>query len=399
MKGPSLTIGDAARLCAPVAFGTMAKPAGSACNLRCSYCYYLEKAGLYGGREPVMSRELLETYIRQYIEANDAAEVSFCWHGGEPLLLGTGYFKTAVSLQRKYAGGKTIHNSLQTNGLRVNEEWCRFFRENGFLIGISLDGPRDIHDTFRKTDAGRPSFDSVMAAIRMFRRFGVEFNTLSVVSSKSEGRGLETYRFLRDEAGSRFMQFLPAADKRLPWAVSGEGYGRFLIDIFDEWVRRDVGECYVQIFDATLAQWCGLPPGLCSVSEVCCDSLTVEHNGDVYPCDHFVSPASKLGNIREMTLREIYELPQRFRFSVSKRESLPQECRRCKFFFACHGECPEHRVDGKSVLCDGLKAFFGHVAPAMDKMKELLAQQRAPAEIMDAPDPVHPATGTEVRNP
>lgn len=382
MKGPSLTLGDAAHLCAPVSFGTMVKPAGSACNLNCTYCYYLEKAELYGGREPVMSKDLLETYIRQYIEANEGDEVSFCWHGGEPLLLGTDFFRTAVNLQQKYAGGKTIHNSLQTNGLRVNDEWCRFFHKNDFLIGISLDGPRDIQDEFRRTKAGKPSFDSVMGAIGMFKRHGVEFNTLSVVNNRCEGRGLEIYRFFRDEVGSRYMQFLPAANRQLPWAVSAEGYGQFLIDIFDEWVKRDVGEYYVQIFDATLAQWCGISPGLCSVNEVCCDSLTVEHNGDVYPCDHFVYPEYKLGNIRENTLREIYDLPQRFKFSISKRESLPAQCRRCKFYFACHGECPEHRIDGKNVLCDGLMAFFEHVSPAMETMKELLAQHRAPAEIM-----------------
>ncbi len=381
MNGLSLTVGDVARLSAPVSFGTMVKPAGSSCNLNCTYCYYLEKAGLYGGREPVMSKELLETYIRQYIEANDSNEVSFCWHGGEPLLLGLDYFKTAVSLQQKYAGGKTIYNSLQTNGLKVDGQWCRFFRENNFLIGISLDGPRDIQDGFRKTRTGLPVFETVMAAIRMFRTYGVEFNTLSVVSSLSEGRGLEIYRFFRDEVGSRYMQFLPAANKRLPWAVSGQGYGRFLIDIFDEWVKRDVGEYYVQIFDATLAQWCGINPGMCSFNEVCCDSLTVEHNGDVYPCDHFVYPEYKLGNIREKSLREIYNMTRRFDFSISKRESLASECRKCKFLFACHGECPEHRIDGKNVLCDGLKAFFIHVAPAMDKMKSLLAQGRAPAEI------------------
>ena len=377
-----LTLSDAGHLLAPVSFGTMVKPAGSACNLNCRYCYYLGKSELYGGREPVMSRGLLETYIKQYIEANDTDEVSFCWHGGEPLLLGTDFFRTAVKLQKKYAAGKTIHNSLQTNGVKVNEEWCRFFSGNGFLIGISLDGPRDIQDGFRRTKADDSVYDSVIEAIRLFKRHDVEFNTLSVVSSRSEGRGLEIYRFLRDEVGSRYMQFLPAADRQLPWAVSGEGYGQFLIDIFDEWVKRDVGEYYVLTFDATLAQWCGINPGICSLNEVCCDSLTVEHNGDVYPCDHFVLPEYRLGNIKEKTLREIFDTPQRFGFSLSKRESLPQECRRCEYYFACHGECPEHRVNGKNVLCAGLKAYFAHVAPAMERMRELLSQDRAPAEIM-----------------
>lgn len=383
MKGKSLTLGDAAHLCAPVSFGSMVKPAGSTCNLNCTYCYYLEKAGLYGGREPVMSKELLETYVRQYIEANDGDEVSFCWHGGEPLLLGIDYFRTVVNLQQKHAHGKIIRNSLQTNGLKVDEQWCHFFRNNGFLIGISLDGPRDIHDRFRRTKVGKPSFDRVMSAIRLFERYGVEFNTLSVVNNVCEGRGLEIYRFFRDEVGSRYMQFLPAANKDLPWAVSGKGYGQFLIDIFDEWVKHDVGEYYVQIFDATLAQWCGVNPGLCSIGEVCCDSLTIEHNGDVYPCDHFVYPDYKLGNIKENTLREIYDSPQRLDFALAKRESLSEECRQCRFLFTCHGECPEHRVNGKNVLCEGLKSFFEHVSPAMDTMRELLSQNRAPAEIMD----------------
>lgn len=382
MAKRTITLGDAEHMLAPVSFGTMVKPAGSACNLGCTYCYYLDKAKLYGGREPVMDDALLEEYIRQYIEANDSAQVSFCWHGGEPLLLGVEWFRKAVALQRRHAGGKQIFNSLQTNGLLIDDEWCRFFAENGFLVGISIDGPRDIQDGFRRTRAGQPTFDSVMAAIRLMQRHGVEFNTLSVVSSRSEGRGLEIYRFFRDEVGSRFMQFLPAANRQLPWAVSAEGYGQFLIDVFDEWVRHDVGESYVQIFDATLAKWCGLPPGLCSINDTCCDSLTVEHNGDVYPCDHFVGPEYLLGNIRDMTLREIYDLPRRFAFSLDKRETLPAGCRSCRYCFCCFGECPEHRVDGKNVLCEGLKAYFEHVEPAMDIMKDLLAQQRAPAEIM-----------------
>lgn len=376
------TLGDAGRVISPTSFATMVKPAGSTCNLGCTYCYYLKKAELYGGREPVMDEALLELYIRQYIDANDADEVSFCWHGGEPLLLGMEFFEKAVALQRKYAGGKRILNSLQTNGMKVNERWCAFFRENNFLIGLSLDGPKFIHDAYRRTRTGGDTFDKVMYAAGLFRRYGVEFNTLSVVNRMCEGHGREIYRFFRDEVGSRYMQFLPAANERLPWAVSGEVYGQFLIDVFDEWVKRDVGSFYVQIFDATLAQWCGITPGVCSVNEVCSDSLTVEHNGDVYPCDHFVSPETCLGNIREKTLREIYDSPERLRFALSKRNDLPDGCFRCKFYTVCHGGCPEHRVDGRNVLCEGMSAFFEHVTPAMDRMKELLEQGKAPAEIM-----------------
>lgn len=378
----NLSFGDAVRLVSPVGFGTMVKPVGSACNLRCSYCYYLEKAQLYGNTEPVMSKELLEIYIRQYIEANETDEVSFCWHGGEPLLAGIDFYRKAISLQQKYAGSKKITNSLQTNGLKVNEEWCRFFRDNNFLIGISLDGPRDIQDHFRKTASDKPTFDSVMPAIGLFHRFSVEFNTLSVVSSASEGRGGEIYRFFRNEAGSHYMQFLPAANKRLPWTISAKGYGEFLTDVFDEWIKRDVGQFYVQLFDATLARWCGVTPGTCSINDTCCDSLTVEHNGDVYACDHFVDKAHCLGNIKEKTLLEIFKSQERFAFALDKRETLSTECKRCKYCFTCFGECPEHRENGKNVLCEGLYGYFEHVEPYMQKMKELLLQQRSPSEIM-----------------
>lgn len=383
MDNGLFTLGDAVHAVAPVSFGTMVKPGGCTCNLACSYCYYLGTAGLYGGRQPVMGADLLEEYIRQYIEANEADEVSFCWHGGEPLLLGVEFFRKALQLQRKYADGKTISNALQTNGMRIDEQWCRFFRENGFLIGLSLDGPEDIHNAYRMTKGGKPTFATVMGAVRMLQRHGVEYNTLSVVNHLSEGRGAEIYRFFRDDVGSRYMQFLPAANRRLPWAVSAQGYGRFLIDVFDEWVKHDVGTSFVQIFDATLAGWCGITPGVCYFNDVCCDSLTVEHNGDVYPCDHFVGPGYLLGNIREKTLGEMFGSKARLDFSLSKRNSLPLDCLRCQFYHVCHGECPEHRENGRNVLCEGLKAYFWHVAPAMDRMKELLGEGRAPMEIMN----------------
>ncbi|MCQ2167875.1 MAG: anaerobic sulfatase maturase [Bacteroidales bacterium] len=382
MNKDIFTIEDARHFTAPVSFGTMVKPAGSACNLNCRYCYYLEKAGLYRGREPLMSDELLDTYVRQYLEANETGEVTFCWHGGEPLLSGIDFFRKALKLQRKYADGRKVFNTLQTNGTKVDENWCCFFRDNEFLVGISIDGPRDIHDGYRKSKSGNSTFDSVLRAISLFKRFGVEFNTLSVVNNLSEGRGAEIYRFFRNEIESRYMQFLPAANKTLPWAVSSTGYGDFLCDVFDEWIRQDVGEYYVQIFDATLAQWCGLTPGVCSINEICSDSLTVEHNGDVYPCDHFVSPEYRLGNIKENSLREIFESKERIDFALSKRNSLPADCLKCKYNFACHGECPEHRVAGKNVLCSGLKAYFSHVSPYMDRMKELLSEGKGPAEIM-----------------
>ncbi len=403
------TFRDAQKQAGPVAFATMLKPAGSTCNLDCSYCYYLDKAVQYGGREAVMPDELLERYIMQYIGANEVPTVQFCWHGGEPLLLGVKFYEKAVALQRKYAGGKRIENTLQTNGTLVDERWCAFFAEHKFLVGISLDGPQDIHDAFRMTKGGRPTFERVMRSIELFGQYGVEFNTLSVVSRLCEGRGAEIYRFFRDTVRSRYMQFLPAVEHvvdipgaRRPliaaperegarlaeWSVTAKGYGDFLCDVFDQWVVSDVGRCYVQLFDATLAQWCGVQPGVCSMGETCGDALVVEHNGDVYSCDHFVYPEYRLGNIRETTLAEIYRSKRRRDFGIAKRNALPAECLRCKYYFACRGECPKHRfetgADGcrKNSLCEGLQHWFRHSEPYMEYMRDLLARQQAPAWVM-----------------
>lgn len=382
------TLQDAEKSLGPRAFSTLVKPGGSACNLSCKYCYYLDKAELYGGNEPKMSHDLLELYIKQFIEAQQTGTVEFCWHGGEPLLLGLDFFKKAMKLQRKYADGRPIHNSIQTNGTLVDESWCAFFAENGFLVGLSLDGPKDIHNANRVNKGGRPTFDKVFSTALMMKRMRVDFNTLSVVNKLCEGRGTEIYRFLRDEAGSTFMQFLPAEDwlsdgSLAPWSVSADGYGKFLCDIFDEWVRHDVGRCYVQLFDVTLSQWCGLPSGICTMGETCGDGLAVEHNGDVYPCDHFVAPEYLLGNIRDTPLSELYDGAKHLQFSLFKRNSLTRECSHCEYYFACHGECPGHRRDGKLAICGGLKMFFAHIAPAMDRMKELLLAERAPADIMN----------------
>lgn len=373
-------------LAGPRRFGIMIKPAGSTCNLDCSYCYYLDKAVQYGGREAVMSPELLEMLVRQYCEACEADELSFCWHGGEPLLLGVDFFRKAMELEAKYSGGRKVNNTIQTNGTLLNAEWCRFFAKNGFLVGISLDGPKDIHDSYRLSKSRKPTFDKVMEAVRLLRVYGVEFNTLSVVSARCEGRGAEIYRFFRDIVKSRYMQFLPAVEhvvdmpgylrpvivppekegaRLAPWSVSAEGYGKFLCDIFDEWSRQDVGRVFVQMFDATLAGWCGVQPGVCSMGETCGENLTIEHNGDVYCCDHFVYPHYLLGNIREHSLREIFDSAARVQFGLDKRNTLPAECLKCEWYRACHGECPKHRFGQKNYLCDGLRAFYAHVAPAM----------------------------------
>jgi uncharacterized protein len=406
-----ITFGDALKSSEPRAFSSMVKPIGSACNLDCSYCYYLDKAPtIYGDQQPVMSMELLEEYTRQYIEANEVPEVTFVWHGGEPLMAGLEYYRKAIGFQQKYAGGKTIINSLQTNGTLLNADWCRFFHDHNFLIGISIDGPRDIHDAFRVNKAGRPTFDKVMAGISQMVQYRVEYNTLSVINIKSEGRGAEVYRFLKS-VGSRFMQFLPAVEHVLPavngkrpvivkpgtqgsvmapWSVSAPGYGRFMTDIFDEWVLSDVGTYFVQAFDMTLAQWVGVKPGLCIYSETCGDAVVVEHNGDVYSCDHFVYPEFKLGNILETELTDLYQSQKQFDFGIRKRNNLPRQCLRCEYYFVCRGECPKHRFlkteygeDNLNALCEGFKYYYHHVAPYMDQMKQLLIQKKAPALVME----------------
>ena len=390
MPQPQHTIAlqDAARLSGPVAFQVMVKPGGSACNLQCRYCYYLEKADLYGGREPRMSDALLEKVIREAIAANDIPEVTFTWHGGEPLLAGPGFFRRAMELQRRYAGGKTIRNTLQTNGTLITPDWAAFFRDNGFLVGLSLDGPADIHDAYRKDRGGRPTFPQVMRGLENLLRAGTEFNTLSTVNRRSEGRGAEVYRFLKS-LGSKYMQFLPVAEPgNPPYNVSGLGYGRFMCEIFDEWLKADVGTYYVNLFDATLASWCGVQPGTCVWGRSCGDSLTVEHNGDVYACDHFVDEVHRLGNLADSSFREMIALPQRIRFVTDKYDTLPAACRRCPWLPACNGECPQHRFvrsgsgRAENALCDGYKLFFSHAAPYMDVMRKLLAAGEAPAGVM-----------------
>ena len=403
------TFDDARKQAGPAAFSAMLKPAGSACNLDCSYCYYLDKAVQYGGRQAVMSDELLERYIRQYIEANEVPTVQFCWHGGEPLLLGLDFYRRAMALQRKYAGGKRIENTLQTNATLIDEAWCEFFAANRFLVGVSLDGPEDVHDAFRRTRGGQPTFERVMRSVELLRRTGVEYNTLSVVSRLSEGRGAELYAFFRDAVGSRYMQFLPAVEhvvdrpgfhrplivapehegaRLAEWSVTARGYGDFLCAAFDRWVVSDVGRVFVQMFDATLAQWCGVQPGVCSMGETCGDALVVEHNGDVYSCDHFVYPQYLLGNLRDTTLAEIYRSQRRRAFGLAKRNALPAECLRCKYYFACRGECPKHRfetgADGsrKNSLCEGLQRWFRHAEPYMEFMRDRLAAQEPPAWVM-----------------
>lgn len=406
-KKTTLHLGDVAKMRRTPAFGTMVKPIGSACNLDCCYCYYRDKGEIYGGTMPRMSDELLETYIKQYIEGVSQNNVVFCWHGGEPLLAGLPFFRKAMELQAKYAGGKIIENTLQTNGLLLNEEWCSLFRDNNFLVGLSLDGPEDIHDAFRKDCGGFPTFSKVMKAAEMMNRCGVEFNILSTVNARSEGRGVEVYKFL--SGINPYLQFLPVVEyvkmregKRplivspddetavpAPWSVTAKGYGQFMCDVFDEWVKFDVGSRFVQLFDVTLANWCGVPPSLCAFAEVCGDGLVVEHNGDVYSCDHFVYPEYRLGNIMDSDLVTMYRSSEQQTFGRDKRDALPMECKRCNYYFLCHGECPKHRFEyaknGEpymNVLCEGYKMFFRHTDPYMRRMKTLIEKGYPASDIM-----------------
>lgn len=404
-----ITFDEALKPNRPTAFSAMIKPAGSVCNLGCRYCYYLDKASLYENRQSIMDDELLETTIKQYIQANDIPQIMFVWHGGEPLIAGLDFYKKTVDLQRQYANGKQIENVLQTNGMLINEAWCRFFAEHRFLIGISIDGPASVHDAYRRNKAGEATFDKVMNAIELMKKYRVEFNTMSVVSRASEGKAVEIYRSLKS-IGSSFMQFLPAlehvriSDKTgkplivppgtpdsvmAEWSVSAKGYGRFLNDIFDEWVLTDVGRYFVQMFDVALAQWVGVPPALCAFADTCGDALVIEHNGDVYSCDHFVYPEYRLGNIKDHNLKSLYRKKEQFQFGMDKRNTLPSECLNCRYYFACRGECPKHRfeqsADGepnKNALCEGFKLFFKHVDPYMKYMADLLHEQKPPALVM-----------------
>lgn len=408
---PTLLYSDALKLKRPNAFQVMLKPAGSSCNLNCTYCYYLEKSKLYGTDSKMrMTDELLENFTRQFIEANQVPVVTFTWQGGEPTLMGLDFFRRALELQKKFAGDKKIENAFQTNGTRLDDDWCSFFKDNNFLVGISIDGDEHNHDHFRRTRSDRPTFRKVMNGIELLHKNSVEFNTLSVVNSYNVNYASETYRFLK-KIGSGFMQFLPVVEfeneKRMPddlrliapihqnhqpvapFTVPPVDFGKFLITIFDEWVRNDVARYYVQIFDASLANYVGENPGLCVFNDTCGDALVMEHNGDVYSCDHFVYPEYFLGNITESPLIELAKSQTQFDFGVEKRNKLPRLCLKCDVRYMCHGECPKHRFlatpdgeHGLNYLCEGYRIFFKHVEPYMKFMAEELNNKRPPANVM-----------------
>ena len=406
----------------PRGFHVMTKPIGPICNLDCKYCFYLEKEKLFPSNENFkMSDEVLETYVRQYIATQDAPEVSFAWQGGEPTLLGVAFFRKVVALQAKHSGGKRISNALQTNGTLLDDEWGAFLHQHQFLVGLSIDGPARLHNAYRVDKKGRATYDDVLRGLRVLKKHRVEFNTLTVVNRANARHALDVYRFLRG-IGSGFIQFIPLVERladaeatklgldlaapprvdeeagaRMPvteWSVEPGVYGEFLCTIFDEWVRHDVGKTFVQMFDVTLGNWVGQGGGLCVFSETCGSALALEHNGDLYSCDHYVYPHYRLGNILNASLGELVASEFQQKFGRDKSATLPRYCRECEVRHLCHGECPKHRFirtpdgePGLNYLCRAYIKFFNHSAPAMKRMAELLRAGRAPAEIMREPGP------------
>ena len=395
-------------------FNVLTKPIGPICNLGCKYCFYLEKELLYPinprPSDWILPENILEEYIRQYIESQPDPVVTFGWQGGEPTLVGVDYFRKIVALQQKYANGKKMENTLQTNGMLLDDEWCEFLATNRFLIGLSVDGPKHLHDRYRVDKGGTPSFDKVMQSVGYLKKHGVEFNTLTVVQRDNSQHPLEVYRFLRD-IGHTFLQFIPIVERiatentsngmalisprsGVPgqvteWSVKPQQYGKFLCAVFDEWVRNDVGKTFVQLFDVTLAAWVGLEPALCVFQHTCGSSVVLEHNGDLYSCDHFVYPEYRLGNIMERPLADLLSSDQQTRFGKDKLDQLPRSCRECNVRFVCSGECPKHRFarsadgeDNLNYLCPAYKLFFTHVAPCMEFMASELRAKRPPANVM-----------------
>lgn len=406
----------------PPAFHLLAKPTGAQCNLACRYCYFLSKERLYPGSRFRMDDATLEAYIRQVIEAQAAPEVTLAWQGGEPTLMGLAFFEKAVSLAARYTPpGKTVVHTLQTNGTRLDDDWCRFFHQHHFLVGLSLDGPHALHDAYRVDKSGRGSHAQVMRAAGLLRQHQVDFNILCCVHAANAGQPLKVYRFFRDRLRAEFIQFIPIVERATPqtlplaeqgWGAAGPGrplytqagdqvtrrsvrpeqWGRFLIAVFDEWVQRDVGQVYVQLFDAALAAWLGQPSPLCIFAETCGSALALEHNGDLYACDHYVEPGYLLGNIHQQRLLDLVSSAKQRQFGLDKRETLPGYCLECEVRFACQGECPRNRFlatpqgqPGLNYLCAGYRAFFNHVDAPMRLMAQLLQAGKPAAEIMRIP--------------
>ncbi|WP_293473745.1 anaerobic sulfatase-maturation protein [Prevotella sp.] len=387
----------------------MLKPVGAACNLRCHYCYYLEKACFYkDSSKRVLSEEMLDQFTKEYIEAQTMNDVLFTWHGGEPLMRPLSFYRKALELQKKYGRGRNISNVIQTNGTLLTDEWCRFLHKNNWLVGVSIDGPQEFHDEYRRTASGGPSWAKVMRGIQLLNKHHVEWNAMAVVNDFNADYPLDFYHFFK-EMGCRFIQITPVVERMVnhadgrhlatltddatapvtDFSVTPEQWGRFLCAIFDEWVRNDVGQTYVELFDCILANWVGVTPGICVYAKECGHAGIMEFNGDVYSCDHFVFPEYRLGNIRKKTITEMLYGEQQQQFSRLKSQSLPKECKKCEWEFACHGECPRTRFikdvygnPGKNYLCEGYRMFFRHIAPYMDFMKKEYMNQRPPSNVM-----------------
>jgi uncharacterized protein len=385
----------------PSAFHVMAKPTGAKCNLECDYCFFLKKESLYPNSNFRMSDDLMEAYIRQTIEGHDVPQVTISWQGGEPTLMGLDFFRRTIEVEKKFARpGRRIENTLQTNGVLLDEEWCRFLHDNHFLVGLSLDGPRPLHDAFRHDKGGKSVFDRVVRAARLMQKHEVEFNILSTVNAINSRHPLEVYRFFRDELGARYIQLIPIVERAnetgyqegttvTDRTVDSEQYGRFLVAIFDEWVRRDVGRMFVTFFDAVLASYLQGASTICVLSPTCGESVALEHTGDLYSCDHYVEPRYLLGNIQERSIRELVASEKQRRFGQDKSATLPRTCRECEFLFTCHGECPKNRLlsspdgdPGLNWLCKGLKIFFEHVDSPMRIMADLLRRGQYADTIM-----------------
>lgn len=404
---------------APSYFHVLAKPTGAICNLDCKYCFFLSKETLYPDSRFRMGDDVLEAYVRQLIESQKASHIDVAWQGGEPTLMGLDFFRRAIELVKKYARpGMTFEHTIQTNGTLLNDAWCEFLRDNDFLVGLSMDGPKELHDVYRVDKLGHPTFDKVMRAARLMQRHKVEFNILCTVHAGNVERPLRVYRFFRDQSKARFIQFIPIVERVTPelldeanqgWgdrhharpfysqqgdlvtarSVKPEQWGRFLVAIFDEWVQRDVGRVFLQLFESALASWTGLQPSMCIFAETCGNALALEHNGDLYACDHYVEPEYRLGNITERHMVELVTSDQQRAFGEAKRDTLPRYCRECEVRFACNGECPRNRFlhtpdgePGLNYLCAGYKTFFNHIDRPMRIMAELLRRNRDPAEVM-----------------
>lgn len=396
MRGSTAPATPGASPVGPPSFHLLAKPTGAVCNLDCRYCFFLAKQELYPEGRFRMSDEVLDAYLGQLLDAHRTREVTVAWQGGEPTLMGVDFFRRAVAVaeRRKRPGQRLVH-TIQTNGTLLTDEWCELFRRHDFLVGISVDGPAPLHDRFRLDKRGGPTHAKVLDGLALLRAHGVDWNVLCTVNAANEDRGLDVYRYFRDDLGATFVQFIPIVERHHPTGVSDRsvtpaGWGRFLIEVFDEWVRGDVGSVFVSLFDAALASWAGMPQALCLFAETCGRAVALEHNGDLYACDHFVDPEHLLGNILDTPMATLVASDAQQRFGAAKADTLPRHCRSCEFRFACAGECPKNRFvpapDGEAglnYLCEGYHAFFAHIDGIMRRMADRLAAGGTAIEVMD----------------